>query len=133
MSCYSIDLRQRVVNAHINGKSKSQTCRDFQISRPTLDKWLSQFTEQGHLNPITKYQKGHSHIITDWESFTQFVQNTTFDTLKQLAVAFEQYYHKPIAINVLWSGLQRIGMSHKKRLSLTTKRMRPKDKSIKTN
>ena len=133
MSCYSIDLRQRAVDAHLNGKSKSQTCLDSQISRPTLDQWLNKFKEQGNLVPITTYQKGHSHIITDWESFTQFVQNTTFDTLKQLAAAFEQYYHKPIAINVLWLGLQRIGMSHKKRPSPIKKLMKQKDESTRTN
>lgn len=133
MSCYSIDLRQRAVDAYLNGKSKSQTCLDFQISRPTLDKWLKQYKEQGHLIPITKYQKGHSHTITDWESFTQFVQDTAFDTLKQLAAAFEQHYHKPIALNVLWLALRRIGISHKKRLSATANQTKPKDKSTKTN
>lgn len=133
MTCYSIDLRQRAVDAHKKGKSKSQTCRDFQISRSTFDQWLSQLEEKGHLIPITKYQKGHSHIIKDWESFTQFVQGTQFDTLKQLAVAFEAYYHKPIGINVLWLGLQRIGFSHKKRPSPTKSQMKSKDKNTKTN
>ncbi len=60
---YSIDLRERALAAFDNGEKSKILCERFIISEKTLYLWRKQREERGHIRPIIKYQKDHSHKL----------------------------------------------------------------------
>ena len=71
---YSQDLRKRVVAAIHAGMRKTAASKTYNVCRQTIYNWLQLEKEQGDLLPITDFQKGHSHSITDEETFRSFVE-----------------------------------------------------------
>ena len=69
----TIHLRQKAVEAVLNGAKLVEVSELFGISIRTVQRWLKMWSETGDYRPKQNYQKGHSAQITDWEGFRQFV------------------------------------------------------------
>jgi transposase len=54
---YSVDLRERAVQAVHEGMKKIKVCKIFNLARQTLYSWLSLKKRQGHLTPQTGFKK----------------------------------------------------------------------------
>jgi transposase len=48
---YSQDLRERVIHYVDRGGDREAACEIFQIGIATLQRWLSQFRREGHIDP----------------------------------------------------------------------------------
>jgi transposase len=82
---YSLDLRTRVVSAYKNSKKTLlQISQDFSISAKTVHRWVQKYEKDGHICPITGYQNGHSHVISDLEEFKNLVENNDFSTVQEI-------------------------------------------------
>ncbi len=81
----SDDLRAKVMVAVKRGEHKIDVSRMLNISRNTLDLWLKREEQTGDCQPITDYQQGCRHKITDWRRFREFVQQHGDKTQGQLA------------------------------------------------
>lgn len=123
MSCYSIDLRVRAVDAVKSGYSKSQVCRLFKICRKTLYSWLA-LEAQGDLSPISGFQKGHSHGIKDLNELQRFVQSHADYTQEELGRYFG------VSGPTISRGLKKLGISRKKRVKPIQSAMKKNAKRI---
>jgi putative transposase len=82
---YSLDLRTRVVSAYKNSKKTLlQISQDFSISAKTVHRWVQKYEKDGNICPITGYQNGHSHVISDLEEFKNLVENNDFSTVQEI-------------------------------------------------
>ena len=55
---YSIDLRERVVEYVENGGTKVEAARIFKVSRDTVQRWVRQKSQTGHLAPKPIERRG---------------------------------------------------------------------------
>lgn len=109
---YSVDLRRRVVAAAHAGMQKKQICELYAICKQTLYNWLALEKEQGHINPKTGFQKGHSHGIKDLEKFKHFVDQHPDYTQEEIAEHFS------VGSSTVGRAMKKIGYSRKKRVKL---------------
>ena len=82
---YSYDFRTKAIEAVERGERKIDVCRMLKISRNTLDLWLERKEETGDYQPMTNFQTGCGHKITNWERFAQFVKEHGGKTQAQMA------------------------------------------------
>ena len=120
MPVLSTDLRTRAIETYERTGNKSQVCRTFNIARTTLDHWIKLKSETGSLDQQA-WGRGRKHTISDWDAFKAFVEQASFDTIKQLVPLYEQHFGKPIDYECLRTSVHRLGLTHKKRVSHTAK------------
>ena len=109
---YSYDLRQKVINAiQLDGMKKSEAAQVFGISRNTIDLWLKRQAETGDYQAKTTRPHRTQSKITDLDKFAEFVQEHGGKTQKQMA----QEWDAPISDRTISRGLQKLGLSRKKR------------------
>jgi transposase len=118
---YSYDLRSKAIEALTRGERKSQVCRMLKISRNTLDLWLKRIDDTGDCQPITGYQQGNRHKITDWERFRAFAQEHGDKTQGQMA----KLWGENVTQQNISDALAKIGFSRKKRPMATENGMTP--------
>ncbi|QBY44644.1 IS630 transposase-related protein [Arsenophonus nasoniae] len=112
---YSVDLRERAVKAVHEGMNKIKVCKIFNIARQTLYNWLYLEKIQGHLNPQTGFQKGHSHGIKDLNEFREFVAHHGDYTQVEMAEIYR------VGSSTIGRAMKKIGYSRKKRAKLMPK------------
>src|SRR5258708_25605793 len=84
---YSEDLRIRV-RAEFDKKKLpiKDIVQLFNIDQKTVYRWRKRREKTGNIHPIKGFQLGHSHKITDLESFRIFVTNNPDLTTKEMAI-----------------------------------------------
>ncbi|PIR37101.1 MAG: hypothetical protein COV35_10915 [Alphaproteobacteria bacterium CG11_big_fil_rev_8_21_14_0_20_39_49] len=105
---YSLDLRSRVVTYIKEGGSKISASSLYQVSRPTIDKWL-RYDDSGDLSP--RKAKGKRSKIE--KERLVFVLNSQPDAyLHEIAEHFDVSY---VAVH---AALKRLGITRKKNHAL---------------
>ena len=118
---YSDDLRAKVINAiELDGLKKSEASELFNISRNTIDLWLKRKTQTGDFKPLPNRPPGHSHKITDWDKFREFVKVHGDKTQEQMA----QLWDGEISDRTISRALRKIGFTRKKRPMATKNAMK---------
>jgi len=124
MKAYSIDLRQRVVNAVDEGTPRQQVTEMFQVSMPTLERYLRQRRETGSLAP--KLSPGRPRRIRreQHEALGQHLSQHNDATLEQhcqwwmeQSLGPEQgrdQSSKPVSQATMWRAIERLGWTRKK-------------------
>jgi transposase len=107
---YSEDLRMRVMAAIDNGERLCRVAKQFDVFEKTLYLWRRQRLARGHIRPITQYQKGHSHKITDLEGFKRFAISHASMTALEMAQACGG-----VGATTIKKALAAIGFTRKKR------------------
>lgn len=109
---YSYDLRQKVIQAiELDGMKKSEAAEIFQISRNTINLWLSRKAETGDYKALPNQPPGNGHKITDWEKFVQFVGENGDKTQVEMA----QLWPEKISDRTISRALKKIGYTRKKK------------------
>ncbi|WP_445115925.1 helix-turn-helix domain-containing protein [Acinetobacter sp. WZC-1] len=116
MAVLSSDLRVRAVKAYERNGNKSQVCRTFNIARTTLDDWIKLKSETGSLEQKS-WVRGKTPGIKDLDEFRLFLEQTSFNTLKELIPLYEQRFGQPILYERLRRAVHKVGWTHKKRVS----------------
>jgi Transposase and inactivated derivatives len=109
---YSYDLRQKAVEAVLNGAKLVEVSELFGISRRTVQRWLKMWSETGDYRPKQNYQKGHSAKITDLEGFRQFVEANPGLTQKEMGVILG------VSHTTVGQALKKINFTRKKNILL---------------
>lgn len=120
---YSLDLRKRAVAAAHSGMKKTEVCELFNICKQTLYSWLKLERTQGHLEPQTGFQRGHSHGIKDLEQFKDFVNLHPDYTQEEMG------QHYGVGKSTVGRCLKKIGYSRKKRAKPTPNAVKKNGKS----
>jgi len=116
---YSYDLRTKAIEAVQRGERKSAVCRMLKISRNTLDLWLKREEETGDYQAITGFQQGNRHKITDWKRFEAFTKQHGGKTQSEMA----RLWGDNVTQQNISDALQKLGLSRKKRLTVTNNEM----------
>ena len=110
---YSVDLRQKAVEAVDRGERKSHVCKTFNISRNTLDLWLKRREETMSVAPKTPRRRGPTPKINDLAAFESFVN--THGHLSQQDMA--EQWPTPISRVLIGQALRKINFTRKKNVS----------------
>ncbi|AZN67307.1 helix-turn-helix domain-containing protein [Acinetobacter haemolyticus] len=119
MRAYSLDLRKKVMQAYRRTKHKANVCKQFNISRTTLDNWIKLEQTTQDLTPIPAIRIGRACTIKNLESFKAFVETTPFTQISDLLEPFEEKFGYRISYSILWRGLEKIGKVRKRQCSKT--------------
>ena len=104
---YSIDLRKRVVAFIEKGGKKVEASRLFNVSRPSIDKWMSLKKETGDLKSPSL--KPRSWRKLNPEALVAYVEAHPDAMLEDYA---EHFQTSPSGI---WRALKRLKITRKKR------------------
>ena len=111
---YSDDLRQKAMKA-LKTKRVSEVSAMFDIHRTTLGRWKRRLEADGHYSAVTNYQEGHSHKITNWSAFEQFVDKYGDKTQAEMA----QLWPDEISEATIGRALKALNQTRKKRRTPT--------------
>lgn len=112
----SIDLRKRVIASVDEGIRITDIAKTFKICRKTIYLWLNLREKNESFAPKSGYQRGHSHKITDWEKFKQFVDEHRYLPSHKMVVEWEKFTGVHMSVSVMKRALKKIGYSSKKNI-----------------
>jgi len=110
---YSEDLRECVIRYLDEGGSKAEASRIFKLSYVTIWRWINLREEQGHLRAKVAKRKWWK---IDEEKLERYIWRNPDKTLKELGREFG------VSDVGILKALRRLGMSHKKKSSLSRER-----------
>lgn len=106
---YSVDLRQRVVDARLSGMSVSEVSTMFQVSQDSVYRWVKQQRNAGSVSP--KQRGGYKKLkIDDMVKFEAFAKAHAYSTLTRMKEAWEG----EVSEMCLSRALKRLGWTRKK-------------------
>lgn len=112
---YSLDLRQRIINAIDSGTTQIEAAKLFKVNRRTISRWLQLRSKTNSLTPKIGYQKGHSHKIINWDEFEKFAEANKYCTGEEMAKAWTALKNIEISVDVIYLALAKIGYTFKKK------------------
>lgn len=117
---YSYDLRCKVIEAiELDGMPICEAVEVFHISRSTIHLWRRRKAETGDVQAQENPHPGHSHKITDWSKFREFMKTYPDKTQTELA----QLWDGQISDRTISRGIKKIGFTRKKRPAATKSAM----------
>jgi transposase len=130
MAAYSLDLRERIVDAvERNDKSKREIAKLFGVHESFIYKLLRQKRQLYHIAPLPHGGGATAKLTQDLVAkLAQFVALTPDATLDDLRQHMKKQARLDISASTICRGLQALGLSRKKSqnspLKLTFKRVR---------
>ncbi len=116
MTCYSLDLRQKVVQAHQEGKlSIRKLAQQFRIAPATVQKYLKQYRQTQDLTP----QKLGTRKVGILENYKDFVLSMVESypdwTLQQYTEYLAEQCDVDVSLSTLCRFLNKQGLTLKKK------------------
>ena len=114
MRAYSLDLRQRVLEALESGQTQPVVAERFSISLSSVQRYARLHREQGHL--CCKPSPGKARSISDEQApeLEALVLSRTDWTLESLCEAWQQRTGRRLSTSALHRNLHWRALSHKK-------------------
>ena len=112
---YSLDLRERVLDAVAAGQSARSAAVHFGIGTATAVRWVRRWRETGER---TAHKQGHpvgSKLDVHAEYLLSLIADKGNLTLEELRLRLAQERGMQVAISTLWGFYQKHGVSFKKR------------------
>lgn len=125
---YSIDLRERVLQALSGGMSKMAAHRTFDVSRPTIDRWLTLRRETGTLAPRAPLHSRPRAL--EGAAFEEFARRHADATLSEMARAWHEEKGVNLSTMSFSRALCRLGWTRKKRVGATPSATRRRAKRL---
>jgi len=115
MRAYSVDLRQKVVDAVKRGLTKTEVARTFNVSRSSVKRYVKMYTELG--SPAPSKPPGSTPKIngTAQRLLELDLKGRPGATLAQRCSYLLEMTGVRVGISTLWRALKRLGYSHKRR------------------
>ena len=114
MKAYSIDIRQRVVDARGNGFTVEQVAERFAVSVRTVIRYCQQHRALGHLNVGQHGGHRKSRLRDHDETLRQWIADDPGLTIEQLRLRIAEQLGIKIGYTALWHRLDGLGLSYKK-------------------
>lgn len=114
MRPFSLDLRQRVVEALQSGQTRPQVSERFGVSLATVGRLIKQFREQNHLTPRPIPGRPRSIGHTEREFLQSLIATQKDPTLASLSQALEEKTGKKVSKSALQRNLVWLSYSYKK-------------------
>jgi transposase len=114
MPKYSIETRKLAIQMYKKTDYKVAVCKEFNISRVTLDAWIKLEEETGELHPKTGKKRGAPSHIKNWNEFQVFVKEVKFKNISDLIPLFEQHFGYAVSYAVLVRAIHLLGMRRRR-------------------
>lgn len=114
MRAYSVDLRQRIVAAVLSGQTQRQVAERFDVSLPTVQRYVGLHRDQANLAP--KRHPGRKPIFDadQQQQLRALMQQQPDRTVQSLVEAWKDKTGATVAWSTLHLTLHRMGFSFKK-------------------
>lgn len=123
---YSIDLRERVLQAIEEGMSKAQAHRTFHISRSTINHWFALRERTGGLIPPPHLSSRTRQL--EGAEFETFAHRHRHATLSEMAAAWQQEKGASLSVMSFSRALSAVGWTRKKRVGVTKSETKPSER-----
>jgi len=118
MKAYSLDLRQRIINAHKNREnSVRQLALRFQVSANFVQKLIRRYHNEGTLEPLSHGGGSAPKLANHLSVVQQLVEEDNDATLAELCERIEQRTGVRVSQSTLFRVLQQLKLTRKKNLS----------------
>jgi transposase len=119
MAAYSLDLRERIVEAvERQGGSKREIARLFGVHDSFLYKLLRQKRERGDLAPLPHGGGAQAKLTAEnWQQVASWIEATPDATLAELQEQVQRKLRVRVGVSTVWRGVERLGVTRKKRVS----------------
>lgn len=114
MAKYSLETKKAALQMYKKTDYKVAVCKEFGISRVTLDAWIRLEEETGDLVPKPAKNRGAPSHIKDWNDFQVFVKNTKFKNISDLVPLFEQRFGYSVSYAVLVRAIHILGLRRRR-------------------
>lgn len=114
MPKYDLETRKAAIQRYKLTDYKVAVCKEFNISRVTLDAWIKLEEETGSLSPKAANNRGAPSHIKDWNEFQVFVKNTKFQNISDLVPLFEQHFGYSVSYAVLVRAIYVLGLKRRR-------------------
>ncbi len=127
MKAFSIDLREKIVAAHLVEKiSIRQVAVRFSVSKSVVQKLVKQQREDGDLQPKPRGKPQFSHLTNAETELRELVAENHDATLLELCELFAAKTEHWVSRSAMGVALQRLGLNRKKKHCAVAKRQ-PKE------
>ncbi len=118
MKAYSIDLREKIVTAHIQEKiSIRQVAIRFSVSKSLVQKLVKQQQLDGNLQPKQPGKPQFSHLINAEVELRELVAENHDATLVELCELFAVKTGNWVSRSAMCRSLQKLGLNRKKNIA----------------
>ena len=114
MPKYDLETRKAAIQRYKLTDYKVAVCKEFNISRVTLDAWIKLVEVRGGLSPKVANSRGAPSHIKDWIAFQAFVKNTKFQNISDLVPFFEQHFGYSVSYAVLVRAIHVLGLKRRR-------------------
>ena len=125
---YSVDLRERVLQGLSGGMSKMTAHHVFDVSRPTIDRWLALRAQTGSL--AARMPRHRRTRQLEGAAFEEFVQRHAHATLGEMSRAWQQQTGVSLTAMSFSRALRRLGWTRKKRVGVTRSARKRRARSL---
>lgn len=116
MKAYSIDLREKIVAAHIQEKiSIRQVAIRFAVSKSLVQKLVKQQKIEGNLQPKQRGKPQFSHLANAEVELRELVGENPDATLVELCEFFAVKTGNWVSRTAMCRSLQKLGLTRKKK------------------
>ncbi|NER19814.1 MAG: transposase [Symploca sp. SIO1C2] len=125
MKAYSVDLREKIVKAHLVEKdSIRQVAARFLVSKSLVQKLVKQHKTEGHVEPKPRGKPQLSYLRNEraTEQVRVLVAEHQDATLAELCELFAELTGNWVSTTAMCRCLQRLGLSRKKKIGAVAKR-----------
>jgi transposase len=135
MTAYSVDLRERLVEAvERQVGSKREIARWFGVHESFLYKLLRQKRERGDLAPLPHGGGAQAKLNAgQWQQVASWIAATPDATLAELQVQVQQKLRVRVGLSTVWRGVESLGVTRKKRASGRRKPMPKREPPLKSS
>ena len=120
MKPYSVDLRQRVVDAFTEGEGTiDQLAARFSVSASSVDRWVCRHRRTGSVAPTPNPAGKANAIVTEEDKalLIRFYREQPDATYEELADRFSRETGRSIAGSTMGAAVKRLKITRKKRAS----------------
>ena len=116
MKAYSIDIREKIVAAHIQEKiSIPQVASRFAVSKSLVQKLIKQQQVDGHLQPKQRGKPQFSHLTNAELELRELVAENHDATIVELCELFAVKTGNWVSRTAMCRYLQKLGLNRKKK------------------
>lgn len=116
MKAYSVDLRERVLDAIERGMARPQAVTTFAVSEGSIKRWQKLRREGKSLAPRRRPGQQPSIKAADAAVVRRLVQATPDATLQEYADEWNALHDKPLSRWTIGRAMRRLKLTRKKRV-----------------
>jgi transposase len=122
MKAYSLDLRQKIVTAHLAEKTSiRQVAAQFSVSKSLVQKLVKQQKTEGSLQPKTRGKPQYSYLTNAEQEVRILVAEYPDATLLELCELLANQTGNWVSRTAMCRYLQKLGLKRKKKAGTVAK------------